>query len=422
MRRENPQAGLVSEQQFYDFLVRYYQEEEGCTRNEARQKTRDFLKSVHHYSSLLLERGRGQYGFIHQTLEEYLAGCGLTLLPREEALQEILAHLDEPHWRETLLLGFGALGIVRKAPRDAGKLLERLLQTPLPDVTTGAHVLLAGEVLRDVGQVGVGAKTARTITTALVNTMQDASVQARGRYDVGLILDDLGWLPEDLDEFVAVEPGSFLYGNDKKTQTISHRYWIAKYPVTNSQYARFLETGYDKPHYWDDKRFNNPLLPVVGVSWNDARAYCLWLNKQFKNIGFQVIGAEGRVVLPDGYVVRLPTEEEWERAARGTDGREYPWGNEFKAGCANTSESKLERTTAVCTYLAGISPVGAWDMAGNVWEWTTSKEDKYRVLRGGSWLDLSRAARCAYRFRYYPDRWIDLRGLRVVLSLAISDF
>ena len=395
LRQENPQAGLVSEQQLKDFLVDYYQEEEDCPRHLARSKTKEFLESVHHYSSLLLERGRGQYGFIHQTLEEYLAGCGLTLLPKEKALQEILAHLDEPHWRETLLLGFGALGIVRKAPREAGELLERLLQASLPDVTTDANILLAGEVLRDVGQVGVGAKTARLITTALVKTMQDASIQASGRCEAGLILGDLGWLPDDLDEFVAVEPGSFLYGDDNKTQKINHRYWVAKYPVTNGQYARFLETGYDKPHYWNDKRFNNPLAPVVGVSWSDARAYCRWLNKQIEKEGFQVAGGKER--MPDGYVVRLPKEEEWERAARGTDGREYPWGNEFKMGCANTEESGLKGTTAVCTYPTGISPVGAWDMAGNVWEWTASEEGKYRVLRGGSWVAIPgwRAARIA---------------------------
>ena len=382
LRRENPRAGLVSEQQFYDFLVRYYQEEEGCTRNEARQKTRDFLKSVHHYSSLLLERGRGRYGFIHQTLEEYLAGCGLTLLPRDEALQEILAHLDEPHWRETLLLGFGALGIVRKVPREAGELLERLLQALLPDATTGANMLLAGEVLRDVGQVGMSAKTARIITTAMVRMMQDASIQASGRCDAGLILGDLGWLPEDLDEFVVMEPGSFLYRDYKELRTISRRYWIAKYPVTNSQYAYFVEAGQAEPGYWSDKRFTNPLLPVVGVSWHDARAYCQWFNEQFKKEGFRVAGANERVSLPDGYVVRLPTEEEWERAARGTDGREYPWGNEFKAGYANTEESGLKKTTAVCTYPAGVSPVGAWDMAGNVWEWTVTLDGSVSVLRG----------------------------------------
>ena len=277
------------------------------------------------------------------------------------------------------MLSFGALGIVRKAPREAGELLERLLQAPLPDVTTGANMLLAGEVLRDVGQVGVGAKTARLITTALVKTMQNASIQASGRRDAGLILGDLGWLPDDLNEFVVVEPGSFLYGDAKRTQTINNRYWIAKYPVTNSQYARFVEAGQAEPGHWSDKRFNNPLLPVVGVSWQDACAYCQWLSRQFKKEGFRVAGARERVFLPDGYDVRLPTEEEWERAARGMDGREYPWGNEFKAGCANTKESGLKKTTPVCTYLFGVSPVGVWDMAGNVWEWTASEEDKYHV-------------------------------------------
>ncbi len=259
-----------------------------------------------------------------------------------------------------------------------------------------------------------------TEITRLIQIMQSEDRPAKERLEAGLKLDSLGWRSDDLDEFVAVEPGTFLYGHDNKTQTINHRYWIAKYPVTNSQYTRFLATGYHKPNYWGDTRFNNTLAPVVGVSWDDARAYCQWLNELIKKEGFQVASSKER--MPDGYVVRLPTEEEWERAARGTDGREYPWGSEFKASCANTDESELKRTTPVCTYPSGVSPVGAWDMAGNVWEWTASKADRWRVMRGGSWFNDSWAARGAIRNWYDPGFWDADWGLRVVVSLANSDF
>ena len=120
LRETNPQAGLVTERQLYDFLLNYFQNEEECARAEARERTRGFLGSVHRYSSLLLERGQGQYGFIHQTLEEYLAGCGLRQLPRDKAIETILAHLKEPHWRETILLGIGVLGILHKDVHSAG--------------------------------------------------------------------------------------------------------------------------------------------------------------------------------------------------------------------------------------------------------------------------------------------------------------
>ena len=251
-------------------------------------------------------------------------------------------------------------------------------------------------------------------------------MSTRRRQKAGLILGDISWQPDNLDEFVVMEQEPFLYEESKKSRTLAYRYWIAKYPVTNSQYARFVEEVGKEPSYWTNRDFNNPLSPVVGVSWHDARAYCNWLNGKFKDEGFRVAGVEKPVSLQKDYVVRLPTEEEWERAARGTDGREYPWGTEFDASRANTEESDTEKkygvyTTAVYAYPLGVSPVGAWDMAGNVWEWTASKEGEYRVLRGGSWVAGARAARCTSRYWGLP--YLDIiLGFRVVLSLADSDF
>ena len=129
---------------------------------------------------------------------------------------------------------------------------------------------------------------------------------------------------------------------------------------------------------------------MVGVSYYEVEAFAAWSSK------------------------RLPTEKEWERAARGTDGREYPWGNEFDPEKCNTEESKIGKTTRVTRYPNGISAVGCYDMAGNVWEWTDSWYDDddnnnnnnnnntMRVLRGGSW-DFDRDdARCADRSRFHP--------------------
>ena len=122
-----------------------------------------------------------------------------------------------------------------------------------------------------------------------------------------------------------------------------------------------------RPCWWDDQERANAIFPVVGVTWFEAEAYANWLAAHPEQLR---LGGG----VPTGYRVRLATEEEWERAARGTDGREYPWQGEFDFAKANVAEEigKGIGATAVCTYPQGVSPAGAWDMAGNVWEWTRS--------------------------------------------------
>ncbi len=232
-----------------------------------------------------------------------------------------------------------------------------------------------------------------------------------------------------------VPAGKFLYGEKKEERHIPYDYWIAKYPVTNRQYARFIEDGgYQNPDYWSksgwktrqekkweqpwlwqDTDWNNPIFPVVGVSWYEAEAYGNWLATQ--DLG---------LAIPAGYTVRLPMEAEWEPAARGSDGRQYPWGNVFDLVCANTEASDLAKgyginTTSVCTYPQGQSSTGVWDMSGNVWEWNLNWHDDKktpRVVRGGSWIDNDWFARCAFRNWFDPDDRLYDIGFRVILSPA----
>ncbi len=131
---------------------------------------------------------------------------------------------------------------------------------------------------------------------------------------------------------------------------------------------------------------------MVGVTWYEAEAFCNWLTATYE--------AE----------YRLPTEEEWERLARGQHGREYPWGNDWEEGVANTDESGIEQTSAVGIFPDGISPTGAYDCAGNVWEWCAD----VRVLRGGAWGDFQDFARCAARVQGDPYDSGNLVGFRVV--------
>jgi iron(II)-dependent oxidoreductase len=173
--------------------------------------------------------------------------------------------------------------------------------------------------------------------------------------------------------------------------------YMDKYPVTNRQYASFMKaTGHKPPLFWNDPTWNKPDYPVVGICYRDAEAYAQWAGK------------------------RIPTEEEWERAARGTDERLWPWGNEFGLKNCNSREWNAGRTTEVGMFPAGVSPVGALDMAGNVWEFTTGNWENFgKALRGGSYKNSAAFCRCTCRWGIDPDvkgsGWL---GFRCVMDLA----
>jgi formylglycine-generating enzyme required for sulfatase activity len=168
-----------------------------------------------------------------------------------------------------------------------------------------------------------------------------------------------------------------------------------QFEVTNADFAQFVEaTGHQTDaekaglsRTWRDAAEGKDNHPVVYVSWNDAVAYCEWVGK------------------------RLPTEAEWEKAARGTEGWIYPWGNDYDASKLNGKDSGLRGTAAVGSFSAGASPYGAEDMGGNVWEWTADWYEaypgssfqspyyggKYRVLRGGAWFETAEFVRTTTR-------------------------
>lgn len=245
--------------------------------------------------------------------------------------------------------------------------------------------------------------------------------------------------------FVYVPTGSFQmgsnnYDDDEKPIHIinADAFWLMKTPVTNAQYRPFVEdNGYanqafwtvagwqwrtgDKitqPRYWANTKWNVPSQPVVGVSWYEVTAYATWLA--------QVTGE----------TTRLPTEIEWEKGARGTDGRKYPWGNDDPNISHCNFASNGGGPTPVGHYPAGASPYGALDMAGNVWEWTTTKwmssyenylnmvsNDKEgevsRVLRGGCWDDDSSDMRSTNRSWNLPSDRDIFVGFRLAFT---SDF
>jgi formylglycine-generating enzyme required for sulfatase activity len=222
-------------------------------------------------------------------------------------------------------------------------------------------------------------------------------------------------------------------------------YSIAKYPVTNAQFKLFIDAGgytnrrwwteagwkarakrwewkdnelveigkpWSQPRYWKEAKWNGAEQPVVGASWYEAVAYCLWLSET------------------TGEEIMLPTEDQWQYAAQGDDGRLYPWGNEWDCNrCNNRVKPCMsDRTSPVRKYEGkGDSPFGVVDMAGNVWEWCLTDYEENtndihstadsRVLRGGSWyLDYSHVFRCDFRGRDAPHFWGGYGGFRLALS------
>jgi formylglycine-generating enzyme required for sulfatase activity len=223
-------------------------------------------------------------------------------------------------------------------------------------------------------------------------------------------------------------------------------YYIARYPVTHAQYAAFVrETGHEpptadieaeRPYEWREGHYppQRANQPVVLVTWHDALAYCRWLTEKLR----EWKGTPeplATLLREQGWAVTLPSEAEWEKAARGTDGRQYPWGDDPDRDRANYGDTGIGTTSAVGCFPGGASPCGVEDMSGNVWEWCRTKwRDSYgnyrddddlegdvlRVLRGGSWSDVERLVRCAYRSRNQPRNRNNNLGFR--LLVASHDF
>jgi len=247
---------------------------------------------------------------------------------------------------------------------------------------------------------------------------------------------------------VFVPNGCFMMGSDpaKDSQArpdeqpqhkvcLTHDYWIDQYDVTNAAFDAFVKAGgYSTDAFWSSdglawKQSNKisgpdttctqyssePQQPRVCVSWYEAEAYAKWRTQTAK----------------DGTNYQLPTEAEWEYAARGPQSFIYPWGDGWDSSKANV-ENTIGKTSLVNQYPAGKSWVGAYDMAGNVWQWTADWYDakynstpqsdppgassgQYRVLRGGSWRSPQNYARSAYRFSLDPAGRFNSRGFRVAL-------
>jgi len=412
---------------------------------------------LHQRSGILVGESSKLFRFPHRSYQEYLAACHLFQIGFPTLLLDEVRS-DPTLWREVVQLAVGKA----ETPFTAWAILAGLVSKP-PEPEPSAEddrfelALYAAlsieenELWRQVQDQDV--EKLERIRSWLERTLEVGALSPVDRASAGRVLGLLGdrrsgvgvgldGVPEI--DWVEVPEGSFLMGSgsddkladsDEKPQRQIELavFQISRYPVTNAQYRAFVEDGGYTEKWqgcwteagweWkgdrqgpDDELASEYLLanhPRVNVSWYEAVAFCGWLGERLET------------------GVRLPTESEWEKAARGTDGRIYPWIGEFDPSHCNAWETKIERTSAVGAFPSGASPYGVLDMSGNVWEWCSTKwrqsyeepadedirENASRVLRGGSFPIGQGGVRCAVRVDHLPDLANWYVGFRVAAPI-----
>lgn len=381
--------------------------------------------------------------FWHLSFQEYLAAREIAGFPDEEQVELVVkgGNLYHPEWREMLRLLGGILKQqgVRRIDRLFRAILETLGDRPTLEMQTRCSALLSA-MMRDLKPMGYqpSAPKYEEIVKAVMRIFEPGEaekIEIKTRIEAA---DLLGQAPDprlDEENWVLIPAGTFLMGaqNDDENgpnydpeadegEAPVHKmtlaaYRIGRYPVTVHEYAKFMKlgSGYGTRRYWAaggfgefkapqdwEEQQGHPNRPVVGVSWYEAAAYCAW--------------AGGR----------LPTEAEWERAARGPRSAGYPWGKEPALHPAHANyDGNVGHPTPVGLYPAGNSVEGVSDLLGNVWEWCSDWYGEYsgerqtgqesgdvKVMRGGSWVSDARIVRVSNRIRYEPTDRVSNIGFR----------
>ncbi|MCH7727811.1 MAG: SUMF1/EgtB/PvdO family nonheme iron enzyme, partial [Planctomycetes bacterium] len=413
--RTTPQA--ETSYQEIERMIQTYHEKSAVTFTGYKNalETRDELLQR---SGLLLSRGDKKASFYHFTFQDFLAGRRLADIERERLFDVFCERAEIKEWRNTLSFLFSSE--LANSREQATRLLNRLIERLTPD-SVGLAVVAADCVETMLCRENRLRPDVEDRFKGICLAAIDNEVEVKARNTLGLALGHLGdpRVVDDLRElsvYVEVPADEYAYQDGK--QTIDQPFLLAKYLVTNSQFTLFVtDGGYSdrthwskegwewkekenivEPAYWRDARRNAPNQPVVGASFYEAEAFSRWAG------------------------AFLPTEQQWEAAARGTEGLEYPWGNEWKDGICNSHEAGLGKSSTVGLFPRSRSQgFGLEDMGGNVWEWCNSlyhPDQEWRVLRGGSFDDFARGVRSAYRNDYHPDGRDNVVGFRLARTYS----
>jgi hypothetical protein len=424
-QRTTPEAQVTDAE--IDRILQAYKDQSSWTEQGYKGviETREQLLSR---SGLLLPQGEHRAGFYHFTFQDFLAAQWLQ--DAESELRPVFhqrSQVDE--WHNTLSFVFSALLARSTSPVRSINLLSQLIED-INEQTLGLALVVAECLTILMGRKYRLEKKVEERFREICLSAIEREIPVRQRCSLGLALGRLGdpRIVTDVRDpaaYVEVPAGDYVVGDDRRPFHLDKSLWFSRYPVTNQQYALFMdEGGYSnrdwwpelgwqwlqddnvhEPAYWRHAKWNGANQPVVGVSFWEAMAFAAWAS------------------------ARLPTEWEWEAAARGPKGFKYPWGNEWEDGICNTYESGLGLTSPVGLFPHSQSSFGLEDIAGNVWEWCLNKYDKpddssvssdeARVLRGGSWYSLQDFALAAFRRRDVPYVRLDDFGFRLCCESPI---
>ncbi len=465
--------------QYIAFRMHGKGEEQG--REISEEGLRKLLRSNPNYAELcedfihltrlrgtLMEERFGMYRFIHLAFQEFLVARYLAEVFRtEEKIIDFFQanRIIESWWREVVLLTVGYLSI--NSSVTANNFIRQLAGLEHNDWVTKERLLpeiqvasagLAWSAVFEWPEAPASLK--KDVPKRFLEIFNDDNLfsTSKKRVEAGNLLGKLGdprfhpdrWcLPVDeLLGFVEIPAGEFLMGDDEdKDATPCHtvqieRYFISCYMVTVAQFRAFVnDSGYQPSN--TDCLAGIANHPVKRVDWYDAIAYCKWLNDIFCN--WPKLHNSLRMLFDDeGFRVCLPSEAEWEKGARGWDGRRYPWGNDQPSlDSANWNQAGIKGTSPVGCFLSGTGPYGLIDSSGNLWEWTRSlwgsnlfePEFKYpydlsdtqrenenaasdvrRIVRGGHYSSNANELSCAFRSWDIPDSWTWHRGFRIAFA------
>ena len=440
-------------------------DEAAASHKESVLKPREALDDLLTRSGLLTSRGDRTLAFYHLSIQEFMAAERVFELRIEDLKSVIIERSRIAAWRNTVSFLFGRYMAAFTAPTRPLALTETLIdELPghdfLQEIVIGdcAEMLLAKGYALD--HAAAGRLRQRLLSSMATRHLAAERCEAGtmlGKIGDPRFLDDCWFLANEPDAplgFVAVPAGVFRMGSDSTSAEFSEEqpqhdvrlseFFIGKYPVTVAQFRAFVETtGFVLE---DTSCLRGvPNHPVVFVSWHEALNYCDWLTEVLQSWtdAPHDVAMWLQQTVWNGWRVTLPSEAEWEKAARGVDGRIYPWGDTFDPAFANVSETGIQRTSAVGAFPGGASPVNTLDMCGNVWEWTRSLASKEgapypyrqndlgredlsgadavaRGVRGGGFGSNSKYARCARRGDAQPAIRSRSLGFRVVVACARS--